>query len=184
MTQEEFDRGMHTFAQQWEELLDNEQGPLYELACLVSEWITWLWAKPRELVALDDELAEVKFAAWRERLDFHLWSDPETLRVQLSATLPDHTDDYLRIFGDCQKRARGLLSAHGYERICPKPGELLVPVETVMLEEVPTFRQELSGRVSSVAPGKAGYHRGGKLLAPAEVVVYRYQPDPEATTQR
>lgn len=174
----EYDRQMAEFSESWEQILDDEEHPNYELACVISNWITWLWDKPRELATLDAELAEVKFAAWRELLDFHLWNEPSSLEEALVQMIPLQAEDYLTFFKRCQDRARCHLKNLGYERICPQPGELVVPGEAICSGRTEiTSQQELHGRVFSVLLGKAGYRKNGKILTPAEVVIYRYQPD-------
>ena len=165
------------FSQTWEQYLDDETHPHYELACVISNWLTWLWDKPRELANLEPELAEVKFSAWRELMDFHIWGSLGSLEGALNVFLPEQTQNYLDWFGDCQAVARNKLTDLGYQRICPVRGALLVPGEAIEATFQTTDQQELDGRVHHVPPGKAGYRKDGKILAPAEAVVYRYQPE-------
>ena len=167
------------FSRTWEQYLDDESDPRYELACVISNWLTWLWDKPRELANLDPELAEVKFSAWRELMDFHLWGDLNSLQEALNDTLPEQTQGYLDWFSSCQAVARDKLADLGYERICPARGALLVPGEAVAESFQPTEQKELDGRVYDVPPGKAGYRKDGKVLAPASAVVYCYQSEGE-----
>lgn len=78
-----------------------------------------------------------------------------------------------------QTVARQELADLGYERICPDRGSLLVPGEVIPESYYPTDQKELDGRIHVVHAGKAGYRKEGKMLAPAEAVVYRYQaPSP------
>ncbi len=175
--EQDFGQEIAEFSKIWDRYLEEEGHPRYELACVISNWLTWLWEKPRELAVLDAELAEVKFAAWRELLDFHLWSDFSSLEVALNLSLPEQAQEYLGFFADCQEVGREELTALGYERICPARGALLVPGEAVAASFQPTDQQELDGRVHHVPPGKAGYRKDGKILTHAEAVVYRCQPE-------
>lgn len=174
----EYEDQIAAFSESWEAILDDEDHPDYELACEISNWITWLWVKPRELATMDEELAEVKFAAWREMLDLHLWSEPKSLQEVLAAKMPEQTQEYLDFFKECQGLARQSMVDQGYERICPTEGALLVPGEAIAATNrvQPTEREELDGRVFKVLSGHAGYRKGGKVLAPATAITYKYLP--------
>ena len=174
--EQDFEQEIIAFSQTWEGYLDNETHPHYELACVISNWLTWLWEKTRELANFEPELAEMKFSAWRELMDFHIWGTLDSLQEALNDSLPEQTQDYLDWFIECQAVAQSELAELGYERICPARGGLLVPGEAVAASFQPTDQQELDGRVYDVPPGRAGYRKDGKILAPAEAVVYRYQP--------
>lgn len=178
--EQDLEQQVIAFSQTWEQYLDDEMNSRYELACVISNWLTWLWDKPRELATLDSELAEFKFSAWRELMDFHIWGSLGSLQEALSVSLPEQVQDYLEWFSDCQAVAQNKLTDLGYERICPARGALLVPGEAVEASFQPTDQQELDGRVHHVPPGKAGYRKEGKILAPAEAVVYRYQPSAQS----